>query len=79
MAKRCQLEFEETEMRELEELMKECGIRTKADLFNNALALFVWAIKEQKSGAIIGSINEKAKTYKELIMPVLSAVKPSRQ
>jgi hypothetical protein len=69
---RIQFELSDDKVRELEELMKESGIRTKKDLFNNALTLLEWAIDEKRAGRTIASIDEKEKRYKELVMPVLS-------
>lgn len=73
MNARVQFELPEAKIKELETLMKEAGIRTKKDLFNNALSLLEWAIKEKREGRIIASIDEKNQKYKEVIMPLLSA------
>ncbi len=71
---RIQFDLPEDKVAELEKLMAESGIKTKKELFNNALTLFEWAIKERKAGKTIASVDEKAKRYKELLMPALSAV-----
>ncbi|MBI5779633.1 MAG: hypothetical protein HZA49_09300 [Planctomycetes bacterium] len=73
MNARVQFELPESKIKELETLMKEAGIRTKKDLFNNALSLLEWAIKEKREGRIIASVDEKNHKYKEVIMPLLSA------
>jgi len=72
MNARVQFELPEAKIKELETLMKEAGIRTKKDLFNNALSLLEWAIKEKREGRIIASVDEKNQKYKEVIMPLLS-------
>jgi hypothetical protein len=71
---RVQFELPENKIKELETLMEEAGIRTKKDLFNNALSLLEWAIKERREGRIIASIDEKNHKYKEVIMPLLSTI-----
>lgn len=71
---RIQFELPDDKVAELEKLMAESGIKTKKELFNNALTLFEWAIKERKAGKTIASVDEKAERYKELLMPALSAV-----
>ena len=71
---RIQFELSDDKVAELEKLMAESGIKTKKELFNNALTLLEWAIKERKAGKTIASVDEKANRYKELLMPVLSAV-----
>ena len=71
---RIQFELSDDKVAELEKLMAESGIKTKKELFNNALTLLEWAIKERRAGKTIASVDEKANRYKELLMPVLSAV-----
>ncbi|MCI0487941.1 MAG: hypothetical protein L0229_15220 [Blastocatellia bacterium] len=71
---RIQFELPEEKVRELERLMQETGIGTRKDFFNNALTLLEWAIHERKAGHVIASLDEKNKQYKELVMPILSAV-----
>ena len=71
---RIQFELSEDKVRELEALMEETGIRTKKDLINNALTLLEWAIQEKKAGRSIASIDEQEKLYKEITLPILSAV-----
>ena len=68
---RVQFEMSVEMDRELKNLMKKAGVRTKKDLFNNALTLLNWAIEERQQGCIIASIDEKKMNYKEVIMPVL--------
>ena len=69
---RVQFELSDERAKDLEELMRRSGIRTKKDLLNNALTLLEWAIEEKKAGRSIASIDEKEKKYKELVMPVLA-------
>lgn len=71
---RFQIEIDENKLYELESLMRECGIRTKKDLINNALTLFKWAVNKRKSGHEITAVNFESKEYFELEMPALSAV-----
>ena len=71
---RIQFELSDDKVAELEKLMAESGIKTKKELFNNALTLLEWAIKERKAGKTIASVDEKTNRYKELLMPVLSTV-----
>jgi metal-responsive CopG/Arc/MetJ family transcriptional regulator len=71
---RIQFELPAARVKELEALMKEIGVSTRKDLFNNALTLLEWAVKEKRVGNSIASVDEKNKRYKELVMPVLSTV-----
>ncbi len=72
---RLQVDLDEGQMKELEQMMVEGRVRTKKDLFNAALTLLRWAMKERRAGRIIASVDEKRDTYKELEMPVLSEVR----
>ena len=69
------IDLDEGQMKELEQMMEEGKVRTKKDLFNAALTLLRWAMKERRAGKVIASVDEKRDTYKELEMPVLSEVR----
>ena len=71
---RLQMDLPEKRVQELENLMAECGIATKKDLFNTALTLFEWAVSERRRGPIIASVDEKNSKYKELQMPAFAAL-----
>ncbi len=71
---RIQFELPEDKVRELEKIMKESRLATRKDLFNNALTLFEWAIRERKKGKIIASIDERNQSFKEIVMPSLESV-----
>lgn len=66
-----QLELPEEKVRQLEIIMEEAGIRTKKDFINNALTLFLWAVRETKAGRVIASFDEKEKKYREVALPAL--------
>jgi hypothetical protein len=68
---RIQLDLDERRVRELDALADQCGLGTRKELFNNALSLFEWAIREVSHGRIIASVDEAADRYKELHMPAL--------
>lgn len=69
--KRVQFEFTEQGIEELRKLMEVTNVATRKDLFNNAITLLEWAVKERGRGKIIASIDEENGRYKELEMPVL--------
>lgn len=70
---RIQFELPESKVKELEEMMRIGDVHTRKDLFNNALTLLQWAIKEVREGKLIASVDEQNKKYKELAMPIFSA------
>jgi hypothetical protein len=71
---RIQIELPEDKVRALEALMAEVGVSTKKELFNNALTVLEWMVNETTEGRVIASINEQTMSYKQLAMPILSAV-----
>jgi hypothetical protein len=75
---RLRIEIDEDRVQELESLMQECGIRTKIELFNNAITLFKWAVNNRRAGREIAAVNPDGGQYIELDMPALSAVQKSQ-
>ena len=70
-----QFKLQEDRLKDLEIMMKKCGLKSQSDLFNNALTLLEWAIKETEAGCIIASIDEAHSRCKELWMPCLGVVR----
>lgn len=70
---RLQFEIDEEWVRELEELMRLGGIRTKKELLNNALTLLRWAAKQKLNGRTLVSVGEDG-SERELEIPYLEAV-----
>jgi hypothetical protein len=70
---RIQFELPKDKVAELEDLMKETGVQTKKELFNNALTLLKWAVREAGRGNSIASVDEARGKYRELHMPILSS------
>src|ERR1700684_169354 len=62
---RIQLELPEDKAEEIEGLMKEIGVQTKKELFNGALTLLKWAVRETKRGNSIASVDEAHGKYRE--------------
>jgi hypothetical protein len=61
-------------LHEIDELVREAKLVTRRDLFNTALTVFEWAMKEIKSGRILASIDEKGGNYQELKMSVFDTL-----
>src|SRR2546422_610787 len=51
------------------------GSTDPKEIFNSALALLDWTVDQIKDGRVIASLNERAKTYKEVHMPFMDAIK----
>lgn len=68
---RIQLELPQDRVEELDELMEAAGLTTRKDLFNQALSLFQWALRQRQAGRTIASVDEAQHRYTELLMPGL--------
>ena len=76
--KRLQFVVSEEDLQRFESLVAELGLRTRADLLDNAFALFEWAVEEVKQGKVIASLDFGQGTYSEVLLPVLRKVKARR-
>jgi metal-responsive CopG/Arc/MetJ family transcriptional regulator len=77
--KRLQFELPEERVKELDNLAERTGLKTRVQLFNAALTLFEWAVRERETGRIIASIDEKRDRYKEVDMPGLPHISTETQ
>ena len=71
MATRIQLDLRDESMPGIRELMRLTGSETYKDLFNNAVTLLRWGVRQRQEGRIITSIDEVKDEYRELEMPAL--------
>jgi len=71
MATRIQLDLRDESMLGIRELMRLTGSETYKDLFNNAVTLLRWGVRQRQEGRIITSIDEVKDEYRELEMPAL--------
>jgi hypothetical protein len=74
MSARFNLEFPDDYKEIVAELMTKTGLRTQKDVFENALALFSWAVRETARKRVIASLDEDEKTYAQIHMPPLMKV-----
>jgi len=72
---RVQFELTDSQVKDIEKLMKKTNTSTKREFFNNAIAILEWAVDESSSGRKIASMDDKSHTYKELYMPIFKASK----
>lgn len=72
---RIQFDLDDGQLAEFEALMAEGGVSTKRELLNNAITILGWAMDEVNDGRVIASLDEKAQSYKQLSMPILSGKK----
>jgi hypothetical protein len=68
---RIQIEVDENGIQVLDSIKQATGVNTYKDIFNNAITLFEWAIRQRVEGRVIASLDERTKRYKEMTMPAL--------
>jgi hypothetical protein len=68
---RIQIEIDDTGSDVLDRIKQSTGVTTYKDIFNNAITLFEWAIRQREEGRVIASLDERTKKYKEMTMPAL--------
>jgi hypothetical protein len=68
--KRINIEFDDSKYQEFKRLMEGAGVSTQRELFDNALTLAKWMIKQKQLGKAIGSLNGD-NNFTELAMPFL--------
>ena len=85
---RIQIDTDESGKQLLNSIKQATGLTTHKDVFNSAITLFEWAIRQRTQGRVIASLDERTKRYKEMTMPALeesvrratqAAAKPAAQ
>ena len=64
-----QVEVPSENARPIDRMMEENHISSYKELFNTALTVLFWCLKEVKNGRIIASLDEETGKYKELSIP----------
>jgi hypothetical protein len=54
--------------------MEDTGIRTRTELFNDAMSLLKRAVRQRKNGRVIASIHYDGNSFRELVMPILEEI-----
>lgn len=72
---RWQFDLSQEQISELENLMETIGVKTKKDLFNNALTMLEWAVEQIQDRRKIVSLDCENGQYIELLMPIFSNIK----
>jgi hypothetical protein len=75
------LNFEMSEERviTLKELQAETGSESMKELFNNALTMLEWAVKEVRRGNEIAAVNPEQQVHRVFITPLLERVSKKYQ
>ncbi len=78
---RIQLDLDDAGIELVDELKQLTGSRTYKDLFNNAITLLDWAVRQRTEGRRITSVDVHDGDCRELVMPALHprATAPARE
>lgn len=76
---RIQFNFPAEKIEDLDMLMRDVGITSRRELFNNALTLLAWTTRQIREGRIIASIDKDTDKYRELHMPIFETIKKARK
>lgn len=69
--RRVQFDVHPDRVAELDQLMVFCDLRTRKDLFDNAMTLFEWAVDEVRKGNQIASYDRGSDHVEIVRLPVL--------
>lgn len=72
---RIQLDLLRAQAEMFDGLADECGLETRKELFNVAMTLFHWAVKETKSGRKVASYDPSTDAVETVVMPALEFVR----
>ena len=73
---RFQLDLTEAQAGRFDDLVDQCELCTRKELFNSAMTLFNWAVKESAKGRKVASYGEGS-DMETVILPALENVSPS--
>lgn len=73
--KRYQFEVPIEGARSIDQMKDMIRAKSNADLFENALTLFHWALTNAQQGRMIASMDKNEENYRVLTMPVLERVR----
>jgi hypothetical protein len=69
--RRVQFDLLPERIAEMDQVMIYCDLRTRKDLFDNAMTLFEWAVEEVRKGNKIASYNRDTDHVEVVRFPVL--------
>ena len=76
---RIQVDLTEERYEKFSQMMRDCALDTKKDLFNNALSLLAWAIGEVKAGKHVASYEKTSKEIEIINMPIFDEIRDRRK
>lgn len=74
MTTRITLDVPDEKFEEIKLLCERLRLATRKDLFNNAITPLQWAEEQIASGRVIASVDDEAKSFRELSMPIFANI-----
>jgi len=71
---RLNFEFSEYRINDLKRLQTETNADSMKELFNTALTMLEWSVKEVKNGNEIAAVNEHEDVHRVFVTPLLEKV-----
>jgi hypothetical protein len=68
---RIQFDVRRAQLSIIDQLVEECGLSSKKELFNNSMALMKWAVQETKKGRRIASYGVENDDIEMVALPAL--------
>ena len=68
---RVQIAMDEVGVGRLAWIKRQTGCSTLKEVFNNAITLLLWAVRQRMAGLTIAAIDEEKDEFRELQMPAL--------
>ena len=74
---RINIEINPEKLEEIKKMMEAAGVTTQRELFDNALTLTKWMMRQKKLGKIVGALSDDSNRFTELEMPILEHARQS--
>jgi hypothetical protein len=75
---RVQIELSDDLVAQIDRMQKVCKVKTQGELFNNALALFGWAVNHRENGRQIASVDHRNGKLSELSLGALDLIETAQ-
>jgi len=72
---RIQFEMSRQKVRDLDRLMRVTSMRSRRELFDNALTFFEWGVAEIVRGNLVATVDDRAGCYQPMLMPAFVAAR----
>jgi len=76
---RVQFEMPKEKLDDVERLRVQTALRTRREVFDNALTFFEWGVTASINGQLVAAIDEQNGEYQPILMPVLAAARRRAQ